>query len=448
MFTIRKMEFTFTAILAGGKCSMDKISITIYNRLIKVDQRKPLIILVWMFFTFALMPSVNAYEFPPYQGVTLKILGNISEDYSNNITFASNDQNKVQDFRTMLNLGLDFKYEGHRRSIDFSGRASRQIFRGSSNVLNPSESMSLTFNNEFSEYDSIMLRGTFDHTQEPGMNLNGFDLNACRDYYRNTGKSASEIELQCNLFKDQFNRFKGSFDSYNDNFNFVYNRSFTESFNISTNYSYGENWSTAKGTNDSKQNTVGVTFNYKYVEDTDFFMSYVYQISSYVEGDDISRQSYNVGIGQYLTKRLYFNGSLGMDKVSSGNNSISVEAMLRSEVDEKTTASLSYSRGTEISSFQGDTFKNWQITTNVARYLSEDFQSSLSAFYGKGDYSSSNITDTFTGAGFNLSYNFWESQRGANIRGNLGYSYSKLDSTDITRGYTRNSVTSGLTLAF
>ena len=84
-----------------------------------------------MFFSFLHVSYVNAYEFPPYQGLRLKVLGDISENYSNNVTFASNDRNKVEDFRTMLNLGLDFKYEGKRRSVDFSGRASRQISRGS-----------------------------------------------------------------------------------------------------------------------------------------------------------------------------------------------------------------------------------------------------------------------------------------------------------------------------
>jgi hypothetical protein len=401
-----------------------------------------------MFFTFALISSVNAYEFPPYQGITLKILGDISENYSNNITFASDGENKVKDFRTMLNLGLNFKYEGKKRSIDFSGRASRQISRGSSNVRNSTENISLVFNNEFSEYDRINLQGTFNHKQDPGMNIGAFDLNACREYWRNRGLSETLIMIRCNEGAAQFDRFKGRFDSYDDNFNFTYNRFFSDSFNISTNYSYGENWSTAAGTNDSKQNAVGVTINYKYVEGTNFFMSYAYQISSYVEGEDISRQSYRAGIGQYLTKRLYFNGSIGMDNVSSGNDSISVEAMLRNDVDEKTTASLSYSHGTEISSFRGDTFKNWQIGVNVESALSEDLNSSFSAFYGVGSYSAEDITDTLTGVGAYLFYDFWEGKRGSIIRGNLGYSYSVLDSTDNTRGYTQNSVNSGITLAF
>ena len=137
-----------------------------------------------------------------------------------------------------------------------------------------------------------------------------------------------------------------------------------------------------------------------------------------------------------------------MDKGSSGDDTISVEAALNDELNEKTTVGISYSRGIEISSFQGDTFKNWQITANATRALSEDLNSSFSAFYGSGFYSSENITDTLTGAGFNLLYNFWESQRGSNIRGNLGYSYSQLNSTDNTRGYTANSVSSSITLAF
>jgi hypothetical protein len=149
-----------------------------------------------MFFTFALISSVNAYEFPPYQGITLKILGDISENYSNNITFASDEENKVEDFRTMLNLGLDFKYEGKRRSLDLSGRVSRQIFEGTSNVSNPSENMSLTFNNEFSTYEYNIAQ-YFNHIRS-GINLNEFDLNACRDF-RDSGLAQVKLKLNATV---------------------------------------------------------------------------------------------------------------------------------------------------------------------------------------------------------------------------------------------------------
>jgi len=348
----------------------------------------------------------------------------------------------------MLNLGLDFKYEGKRRSIDFFGRASRQVFQSASSVRNPSENLSLTFNNEFSKYDTTIFRGTFNHTREPGLNTAEFDLNACRDYYRDSGLSPSQIESTCNDIQAEFERFKGRFDSYNNNFTFTYNRFLTEFLNISTNYRYSRNWSTARAANDSRQNSAGIKANYKYSEATNFTLLYSYQISNYKNGQDIYRHAYNVGIRQYITKRLYFDGSIGQDIVSSGSDSISFETTLNDEVSENTTASLSYIQGSEISVFRADTFRNWQSVLNVESSLSEDFSGSLSAFYGRGRYTSQDITDILSGASFNLSYVFWKSIRGSFIQGKLGYAFSNLDSTLKNRSYTRNSINSGISLVF
>lgn len=392
--------------------------------------------------------SASAYEFPPYQGITLKLSGNISENYNNNITFASDEENKVEDFRTMLNLGLDFQYQGKTRFIGFSGKARRQIFEEESDVTSSSENIAVTFNNEFSKYDRISLQNLYTHTQEPGSSQGDFDINACRDYYANSGLTASQIESKCNEFSEEFGRFKGRFDSHSNNLYFSYSRYISETFDMSANYGYGQNWSSEEGTNDSESNSGGIRLNYKYSEPTAFLLSYNYQISSYDEGDDITRQSIKAGILQYITRRLYFNGSIGEDIVSSGANSISLGATLTSEMDENTMASLSYTQGTEISSNQEDTFKNWQISSNFTRLLMEDLNSSFSLFYGKGEYSASEVTDTLSGAGLNVAYEFWRSKRGANIKGNLGYSYSQLDSTDEDRSYTRSSVNSSLTLAF
>ena len=60
---------------------------------------------------FVLMAtSANAYELPPYKGVELKVIGDITGNYSNNLTYASDNENRIEDYRTMLNLGLDFQY--------------------------------------------------------------------------------------------------------------------------------------------------------------------------------------------------------------------------------------------------------------------------------------------------------------------------------------------------
>ncbi len=398
--------------------------------------------------SFFLLAFAHAYEFPPYQGITLKVTGDLSESYSNNVTFASEEENKVEDYRTMMNLGLDFQYKGKRRSLGVAGRLTRQLSEGSTGIRNPSENMNLSFNNEFSEYDRISLRNAFSHTQEPGRNTGRFDINDCRNYYENTGLSVTKIELLCNEFNEEFGRFTGRFDSFTNNFSLSYTRSISEALSIISTYSYGQNWSTEEGTNDSKRDSIGVRGNYRHSEATRLSLAYDYQLSNYEEGDDISRQSFNVGIDQYITKRLSLNGNVGTITVSSGSDSISLGATLGSEVDEKTSASLSYSQGTEISQNQGDTFKNWQMTSRVTRILLEDFNSSFAAFYGQGEYSSTESTDTLLGASVNLSYNFWKTKRGSSIKGDLGYSYSNLDSTDETRGYTRNSVNTSITAAF
>ena len=140
--------------------------------------------------------------------------------------------------------------------------------------------------------------------------------------------------------------------------------------------------------------------------------------------------------------------NVGKDTVSSGNNSISAGATLISQMDEKTSGSLAYSQGVQINSNTDDVFENWRITGSLSRSVLEDMKSSFSTFYGKGDYSSTSVSDTLMGASVSLSYNFWQGKRGSSMNGNLGYSYSNLESTNEARGYTRNSINTSLKLAF
>jgi hypothetical protein len=301
-----------------------------------------------------------------------------------------------------------------------------------------------------SEYSNISINNTFAHTNTPSTDIGGFDINRCREALRDSLFNEFEIEDKCNEFEEEFGRFKGRFDSFRNTLDIGYRRDISEDFSINTNYVYGLNWSTQEGTNDSDRHALRLTVNYKYSQPTIFSLSYNYQISNFEKGEDISRQSITVGITQYITKRLYFNGNIGTSRTisGSGDDSITGNATLTSEYDEKTRATMSYRQDTSISANTDDTFKSWQITGRFTRTLLEDLMSSLSAFYGQGEFSSTDVTDTLLGASFNLSYNFWRSKRGSNVNGNLGYSYSNLDSTDKDREYTRNSINSGLTLAF
>ena len=401
----------------------------------------------WLFFLL-MTASANAYEFPPYRGITLKIIGDITGNYSNNVTYASDDENKVEDFRTMLNLGLNFKYTGKRRSMGFSGLMTRQIDRTASNIRNSTENIKLNYSEMLTKYDSISLNDNYTHTQEPGSMTGDFDMEECREYYRDYGYNAAKIESVCNEFNEEFGRFKGRFDSYKNNFSFSYLRAIGKTVTLRTNYNRYKNWSDAVGTNDSVSNAFGLTATYKHSEATRFSLSYKYQLSDFERGDGISNESINIGIGQSFTKNTFLSANVGQSNVSSGNDTISLGATLRSVFDEKTSGSLSYSQGVEINANTDDTFENWQATGSLSRILLEDLKSSLSAFYGKGDYSTSSITDTFLGASVNLTYIFWQSKRGSSMEGILGYSYSDLASSDKGREYTGHLINTSLVVAF
>jgi hypothetical protein len=171
-------------------------------------------------------------------------------------------------------------------------------------------------------------------------------------------------------------------------------------------------------------------------------------LSSFNEGEDISIDTFNAGIRQYITKSILFNGSIGQTAVSSGRDNITFNAGLSADLNEKTSANFSYSQGIQTTANTNDTFENWRLSGTLTRRILEELRGTLSAFYGKGEYSSDNVTDTLLGASTNLSYAFWQGKRGSTMGANIGYSYSDLGSTDASREYTRNSIKLGVLLAF
>ncbi|MBI5664807.1 MAG: hypothetical protein HZC49_06940 [Nitrospirae bacterium] len=70
-------------------------------------------------FFFLFISSASAYEFPPYEGLNLKIDGQLAESYSNNITFASENEERMEDILTVLDLGMGLQYERERGEMIF-----------------------------------------------------------------------------------------------------------------------------------------------------------------------------------------------------------------------------------------------------------------------------------------------------------------------------------------
>ncbi len=393
--------------------------------------------------------SASAYEieFPPIGGLNVKLLGRIAEGYNNNITFASTGEDKIEGFLTTTELGLDMQYSGKRRVVGLNGLAGWQIPTKTLAVANSYQNIVFSFQEEFSEYDNISLNNNFTHTQVPGIIAEDADLIECRKLEERFGRDVGKLYPKCNKFLGEFGRYTGRFNSYSNTINFNYTREFSERVNIGTNYSYGQNWFSEVGTQDSYNNTIGINATFIQSIATAFSLSYRLSNSSYKNGGDISTQSFSVGMRKYITQRIYFSGDLGMNFTSS-NDAISIWASFTDEIDEKTVAAISYNKEISISSDREELFNNWLITGNLSKQFLENLRGSLSGFYGQGTFDSTGIKDTLTGASAGLDYKFWENKKGANIAGRLGYTYSKLDSTDETRGYDRGSLDIGFTAGF
>jgi len=393
--------------------------------LIKVKKRYPATIYTVGILVFILLTisSVGAYEieFPPKGGLNVKLLGKITENYSNNITFASNEEEKIEGLLTTATLGLGIQYSGKRRVIGFNGQAYWQIPTKSLSVQNSSENINFSFQEEFSEYDIIALSDTYSHSQVP------------------------------ENFDEEFGRGGGRFDSYNNTANIDYRREISGDVAANLGYSYGSSRFSREGSLDSTQNTGKFGLNYIYSSATNFSISYSLSDYNYDGGDNISIQSFTTSIRRYITKNLYVNGTAGVaisTRKNDKNRRVNYSVEISGELDDETNAILSYAKGIQTGVDKDDVFDNWQVSGRFTRQLLEDLSSNLSLSYGEGTYDLTGIKDKLVVWNALVSYKFWENKKGADISGRLGYTYSKLNTTDIGRGYTRNSLEMGMAAGF
>jgi len=363
----------------------------------------------------------RAYELPPYKynGIEIKISGTVSESYSDNITFGEED--KEGDFLTVLGLILNVEYEpaNKRRGGGLIGSVNRQFRAKSFDVVNSSESLTLGFQNEFSKYDRLNLTNTFTHSQIP------------------------------TTFEEEFGRAKGRIDAYRNSFNLSYDRGISKYVSVNTAYTNGINRSSREGVTDSYQNNLNFGVNYDLSIATAFLLTYALNNTKFKGGGDTTTQSINLGARQNITKQLVINGSIGvLVTPSATETSVGASITQPIDIDRRTTANLSFSRDIQISSDRENIFKNWRFTGSISRDWLKDLSSSFSTFYGEGEFESTGIKDRLLGADVKITYIFWEHRRGAKLDGRFGYTYSNLDSSDESRGYTRNTVSWGLNIGF
>ncbi|MCK4947478.1 MAG: outer membrane beta-barrel protein [Candidatus Aureabacteria bacterium] len=350
-----------------------------------------------------------------YNGVDIKFRGSASETYDDNITFVNDD--KKNDFITNLTLGLSAKYEGKTTTLELGGGITQQIFAANHNYNNLSENLTLNFQQEFSKYDRISINNIFTHTYEP------------------------------RSFEDEFGRTSGRYGYYRNKFNFDYTRDITKQFSVTAKYANEIDYISREDMKDSYLNRAGIEADYSLSSTTILFVSYDFMNRKFVHDDDSSTNSIASGIRHYLTKQIYFDGRIGVDFIRSYNDENYtrplISASITDELDENTRLSISFKKEDYTSSYEEDLFNHWRASVLFTRQLAERLSCSLSGFYGEGKYVLLDIKDKLLGASIACSYDFRE-----NLKGNLKYTYSDVNSTIESRKYTKNTVTLGLSIDF
>ena len=81
-----------------------------------------------------------------------------------------------------------------------------------------------------------------------------------------------------------------------------------------------------------------------------------------------------------------------------------VNVSLNDDVNDRTNASLSFSKRFDTVSYSQDLFDQWQVSANIKHELFQKLNGTLSAFYGSGEYIGTAVTNNLVGSSVGLTY--------------------------------------------
>lgn len=385
------------------------------------------------------MPCLNLYSFDynrmdislmnlldslsiNYKGFDIKIKGiTAGETYDDNVTFSK--ENPKEDFITNMGVGVSVKYAGRNTSLELTGTLYNEIYAKNDQFDNVSQDAALNFTSELSEYERINLKNTFSHTYVP-LWFEG-----------------------AQFYEDQFGRTEGRFSYYRNRFNIDYIRDVTEHVALRAKYGNDVDVFSTETLSDSFLNKFGFETDYLYSPDTTLFFAYDFSDRHFEDADSALINTVGFGIRQSITKKLYLDASAGLDFVDAFNTveivKPTAQASLAYEMNERTRARLTFTRKHDTSPYNKDIFNFWRTSALFTRQLSERCGSTVSLFYGSGDYVSSGFEQRLLGATPAFTYDI-----NKHLKGNLTYTYSFSDSNVEMAGYTKNTVFLGLAAEF
>ncbi len=348
-------------------------------------------------------------------GVEVRLRGGVSEVYDDNITFVKT--NRLRDFITRPTIGAVATYEGKNMIFSAGGNYYHEFYADKSGFNNNGGDFTATLNSELSKFDRITLSDTFTRTYEP------------------------------RSFEDQFGRTSGRYSSTRNRVNLGYARDISRHFGFSLRYSNEYNTYSRSDLAKSFLNTAGVEGAYILSSDMSFIGAYDFTRRDFDPDSDATTNTLSGGLRKYLTKQFYFDGMGGIDLIKSYSGRNYTKPMtvisLTDDINDRTNATLSFSKRFDTVSYQQDLFDQWRVSTGLSHELSQKLRGNLSAFYGRGEYIGTGAVNKLVGSGAGLTYDIND-----HWRANANYSFSRETSTSAGGGYKKNTVTVGLTAEF
>ena len=370
--------------------------------------------MVFCLFSGLAGPMGNAWAFH-LGNVEVTPRGGVSEAYDDNITYTK--IHKIKDYITRPWVGLSAAYDNKTTTFAASGSYYHEFYANNSSFNNNGGDFTGSINSELSKFDRISLSDTFSETEEP------------------------------RSFEDVFGFTGGQYSSTRNRVNLGYARDISEHFGASLRYSNEYDSYSRSDIAKSYYNTAGVEGAYIFSSDLSVIGAYDFTARDFSPGSNTRVNTLSGGIRKYITKQLYFDGFGGVDFINSFSGRTytkpMVQVSLTDDINDRTSASLSFRDRYDTVSYTQDLFNQWQFSAGLSHEIFQKLRGTLSAFYGRGEYVSTSVTTNLIGSSAGLSYDIND-----HWKATADYSYSHQTSTTPLGGYLKNRVTLGLTAEF
>lgn len=356
----------------------------------------------------------KAYSYD-FGNLKLNIVGEAGETYDDNITYVNT--NTKRDFITNLTAGILAQYDGKAGSASFTGNLTQEIFSEHHNYSNLAEDATLKFNSELTKRARMSIRDVLSHTYE----------------YRS--------------FEEQFGAPSGRYSYFRNRFYANLTMDILKQLALILRYQNNIDLPSRSDISDSYYNLGAAEFDYYITSKTIVMGTYDFSIRKFDPGRDAVTQSVGGGARQYMTDQLYFDLKAAVDYIMSYDKVTYYKPMfsasLTGELDKKTTATVGFEKQYYTNSYSQDIFDYWQISANLSRQLLARLKFLIGGFYGNGRYIAQGIQDNLFGLNASMEY---ELTRRAKAK--ISYSFSKTDSDQNSRDYTKNTAYAGLNMEF